>query len=185
MSARVPVYDTGMLIALAERKAKAVALHEGVRAALHRALVLGPVLAQVWRPRPALVHALSGVLKDCVVPQARTAEPPMRETKAGRPECLACTTGSDLADWRRIGTALGQAVLPVKKRPDAVDAWVALAAARHGSAVVFGSDPDDLHAYLEVLAPPDVHVVAVRRRHSMGRMGLVGRVRRGWPSFYL
>ncbi|MGW5098407.1 hypothetical protein ACWEQU_25195 [Streptomyces nodosus] len=89
MSARVPVYDSGMLVALADRKAKAVALHEGLRTVPHRALVLGPVLAQVWRPRPALVHALSGVLKDCTVPQARTSEPPMREAKAGRPECLA------------------------------------------------------------------------------------------------
>lgn len=72
VSARVPVHDTGMLIALADRKAKAVALHEGLGTVPHRALVLGPVLAQVWRPLPALVHALSGVLKDCTVPQART-----------------------------------------------------------------------------------------------------------------
>ncbi|MFD3511531.1 hypothetical protein [Streptomyces sp. NPDC058657] len=161
MSVRVPVYDTGMLIALADRKAKAVALHEGLRAAPHRALVLGPVLAQVWRPHPALVHLLSGVLKDCSVPQVKASEPPMRETRAGRPECIACVTGPDLADWRRIGTALGHAALPPKKRPDAVDAWVALAAARHGSAVIFTSDPDDLHGYLAVLNPPDVHVVAV------------------------
>ncbi|MEU1314397.1 hypothetical protein [Streptomyces tibetensis] len=161
MSARVPVYDTGMLIALADRKAKAVALHEGLRTVPHRALVLGPVLAQVWRPQPALVHALSGVLKDCTVPQARTSEPPMRETKAGRPDCLACATGPDLADWRRIGTALGRAPLPAKKRPDAVDAWVALAAARHGNAVIFTTDPGDIQAYLTVLAPTDVHVVAV------------------------
>ncbi|MGX1543389.1 hypothetical protein [Streptomyces adustus] len=47
------------------------------------------------------------------------------------------------------------------KRPDAVDARVALAAARHGGAVVLTSDPEDIRAYLEVLAPPDVHVVAV------------------------
>lgn len=161
MSGRVPVYDSGMLIALADRKAKAVALHEGLRTSEHRALVLGPVLAQVWRPHPALVHALAGALKGCTVPQARSAEPAMRETKAGRPECLACATGPDVTDWRRIGTALGQAALPVKKRPDAVDAWVALAAARHGSAVIFTSDPDDIHAYLEVLQPPDVHVVPV------------------------
>jgi len=161
VSARVPLYDSGMLIALADRKAKAVALHEGLRSAPHRALVLGPVLAQVWRPRPALVHALSGVLKECTVPQARSAAPAMRETKAGRPECLACATGPDLADWRRIATALGQAALSAKKRPDAVDAWVALTAAWHGSAVIFTSDPDDIRAYLAVLAPSDVHVVAI------------------------
>lgn len=155
------MYDSGMLIALADRKAKAVALHEGMRTSAHRALVLGPVLAQVWRPRPSTIHALSGVLKDCTVPQARSSEPPMRETKAGRPACLACATSPDLTDWRRVGTALGQAALPAKKKPDAVDAWVALAAARHGGAVIFTSDPDDLLAYLAVLRPHDVHVVAV------------------------
>ncbi|MEU1277091.1 hypothetical protein [Streptomyces sp. NPDC005805] len=161
MSARVPVYDTGMLIALADRKAKAVHLHEGLKATPHRALVLGPVLAQVWRPNPRLVHALAGVLGDCAVPQARGSSPSMRDTKAGRPECIVCATGPDLTDWRRIGTALGQAALPPKKRPDAVDAWVALAAAKHGSAVIFTSDPEDISAYLAVLNPADVHVQAV------------------------
>ncbi|MGW0824234.1 hypothetical protein [Streptomyces sp. NPDC002845] len=161
MSVRVPVYDTGMLVALADRKAKAVALHNGLTATPHRALVLGPVLAQVWRPRPALIHSLAGLLKDCAVPQARASEPPMRDTKAGRPECIACATGPDVTDWRRIGAALGEAKLPPKKRPDAVDAWVALSAVRHGSAVIFTSDPEDIEAYLTVLNPRDVHVEAV------------------------
>ncbi|MCF6526462.1 hypothetical protein [Streptomyces sp. JJ36] len=161
MSPRVPVYDTGMLIALADRKAKAVLLHQKLRDAPHRAVVLGPVLAQVWRPRPALVHALSGVLRDCTVPRARSSPPPMRATAAGRPECVACATGPDLDDWRRMGTALGEASLPPKKRPDAVDAWVALTAVRHGGAVVFTSDPADVTAYLDVLGTPDVHVVPV------------------------
>ncbi|GAA0474508.1 hypothetical protein ACFQ2B_36980 [Streptomyces stramineus] len=161
MSTRIPVYDSGMLIALADRKAKAVHLHEALKATPHRALVLGPVLAQVWRPNPALVHALATVLKDCSVPQARGSAPPMRETKAGRPECVACATGFDLTDWRRIGTTLGQAELPAKKRPDAVDACVALAAAKHGSAVIFTSEPEDIAAYLAVLNPTDVHVHAV------------------------
>ncbi|MFH8882803.1 hypothetical protein [Streptomyces californicus] len=49
----------------------------------------------------------------------------------------------------------------MKKKPDAVDACVALAAARHGGAVIFTSDPDDLRAHLAVLRPHDVHVVAV------------------------
>ncbi|MFE1579530.1 hypothetical protein [Streptomyces fradiae] len=89
------------------------------------------------------------------------SEPPMREAKAGRPECLASATGPDLVDWRRVGTALGCATLPAKKRPDAVDAWLALAAARHGGAVVFTTYPEDICAYLSVLAPADVHVVAV------------------------
>ncbi|MGW3120290.1 hypothetical protein ACWDBW_24625 [Streptomyces sp. NPDC001107] len=161
MTVRIPVYDTGMLIALADRKAKAVALHSGLRATPHRALVLGPVVAEVWRPRPSVVHALAGILKDCTVPQARTSEPPLRETKAGRPECIACATGLDVTDWRRIGTALGQAKLPAKKNLDAVDAWVALSAVKHGSAVIFTSDPEDIEAYLDVLNPGDVHVESV------------------------
>ncbi|MFB9389131.1 hypothetical protein ACFPM3_31185 [Streptomyces coeruleoprunus] len=87
--------------------------------------------------------------------------PPVRETGAGRPECLACVTGPDIADWRRVGTALGEAVLPPKERPDAVDAWVALAAAKHGNAVIFTSDPEDMAAYLAVLGAADVHIVTV------------------------
>lgn len=158
MTVRVPVYDTGMLIALADRKGKAVALHRGLEAAPHRALVLGPVLAQVWRPRPTLVHALAGVLRDCTVPGARTSEPAMRETRAGQAECIACAAGPDLTDWRRVGAALGEARLPVGKKPDAVDAWVALSAVKHGSAVIFTSDPEDIEAYLGVLNPSDVHV---------------------------
>ncbi|MGW3723741.1 hypothetical protein [Streptomyces sp. NPDC000851] len=161
MTARVPVYDTGMLTALADRKAKAVALHNGLKATPHRALVLGPVLAQVWRPRPAVIHALAGILRDCTVPRARASEPPMRETKAGQPECIACATGPDLTDWRRIGAALGEAKLPAKKKPDAVDAWVALSAVKHGSAVIFTSDPEDIEAYLDMLNPVDVHVERV------------------------
>jgi hypothetical protein len=70
-------------------------------------------------------------------------------------------TDPDLASWWRIGTALGRTALPTKKRPDAVDAWVTLAAARHGSAVIFTTDPGDIHAYLTVLAPTDAHVDAV------------------------
>ncbi|MEV6954321.1 hypothetical protein [Streptomyces sp. NPDC051183] len=150
-----------MLIALADRKAKPAHLHEALKATPHRAVVLGPVLAQVWRPHPALVHRLATTLRDCTVPQARSSAPPMRDTRAGRPECIACATGFDLADWHRIGTVLGQARLPPKKRPDAVDACVALAATKHGSAVIFTSDPEDIAAYLAVLNPPDVHIHAV------------------------
>lgn len=155
------MYDTGMLIALADRKAKAVALHGGLKGTPHRALVLGPVLAQVWRPRPAVIHALAGVLRECTVPGARASELSMRETKAGQAECIACAAGPDLTDWRRVGAALGEAQLPAKKKPDAVDAWVALSAVKHGSAVIFTSDPEDIEAYLSVLNPSDVHVERV------------------------
>ncbi len=161
MTTRVPVYDTGMLIALADRKAKAVHLHAGLKDAPHRAVVLGPVLAQVWRPSPATVHAMAAVLKDCTVPQARSSAPAMRPTSVGQTACITCVSGPDLKEWQRIGAALGAAELPPKKRPDAVDALVALTAVRHGSAVVFTSDPADLTAYLKVLEAQDVHVVQV------------------------
>ncbi|MDQ0776593.1 hypothetical protein QF026_005059 [Streptomyces aurantiacus] len=161
MNARVPVYDTGMLIALTDRKAKAVALHHGLGATPHRAVVLGPVLAQAWRPRPAVIHSLAGVLKDCTVPRARASEPPMRGAKADRTECIACMTGPDVTDWRRIGAALGEAKLSPRKKPDAVDAWVTLSAVKHGSAVIFTSDPEDIAAYLAVLNPIDVHIQPV------------------------
>ncbi|MCC3767072.1 hypothetical protein [Streptomyces sp. UNOC14_S4] len=161
MTVRVPVYDTGMLIGLADRKAKLLRLHAGLREAPHRPVVLGPVLAQVWRPHPATVHAVAGVLKDCTVPQARSSPPAIRPVKAGQTTCIVCATAPDLTEWQRIGTALGTARLPAKKRPDAVDALVALAAARHGSAVIFTSDPDDLAGYVAALGAQDVHVVQV------------------------
>lgn len=161
MTVRVPVYDTGMLIALADRKAKAARLHAALRDTPHRAVVPGPVFAQVWRPSPAVVHALAGVMKDCTVPHARSSAPAMRPTSAGQTACIACATGPDLADWQRIGSALGAACLPHRKRPDAVDALVAMTAVRHGSAVIFTSDPDDIQAYLRVLNAADVHLVPV------------------------
>ncbi|MCY9786006.1 hypothetical protein KIK06_19125 [Nocardiopsis sp. EMB25] len=161
MSVRVPVYDTGMLIALAARKAKAVQIHRGLVRAPHRPVVPGPVVAQVWRPDPATVHAVSAVLKECTVPQARSSSSALRPTSAGQAECIACATAPDITDWRRVGTVLGVADLPVKKRPDAVDALVAWVAVKHRSAVVFTSDPADITAYVEAIGADDVHVVAV------------------------
>jgi len=161
MTERVPVYDAGMLIALLDRKAKAVLLHHGLAGTRHRAVVLGPVLAQVWRPRPATVHALAQILKDCTIPQARSAAPALRPMAAGQATCLACASPPDVVDWQRIGTVLDAAALPPKKRPDTVDALVALAATRHGNAVIFTSDPADLTAYLDALGARDVHTVPV------------------------
>ncbi|QMU79497.1 hypothetical protein GXW83_31145 [Streptacidiphilus sp. PB12-B1b] len=161
MNARVPVYDTGMLIALADRRAKAVRLHEGMKATPHRAIVPGPVLGQVWRPAPSTVHALATALRDCTVPHARSSPGALRPTAAGQPVCLLCNTPLDLAEWHRIGGALSIADLPPKKHPNVVDALVAITAVRHGSAVVFTSDPDDVSAYLSALNAQDVRLVAV------------------------
>jgi hypothetical protein len=150
-----------MLIALAGRKAKAVRLHESLKATPHRAIVPGPVLGQVWRPTPSVVHALATALRDCTVPHARSSPGALRPTVAGQPVCLLCTTPLDMTQWHRIGGALGAADLPAKKRPDVVDAMVAMTAVRHGSAVVFTSDPDDISAYLSALNAQDVHLVAI------------------------
>lgn len=161
MSSRVPVYDSGMLIALADRKAKAVRLHEGLREVSHRAVVPGPVLGQVWRPTPSTVHALAMVMRDCTVPHARSTPGPFRSRTSERPACLMCITPMDIIEWHRIGGALSAATLPAKKRPDVVDALVAMTAARHGSAAVFTSDPDDIQACLKALDAHDVRVIAV------------------------
>lgn len=161
MSVRVPVYDTGMLIALAARKAKAVQMHRGLARSPHRPVVPGPVLAQVWRPDPATAHAMSALLKGCTVPQGRSSSSALHPTSAGHPECIACATAPDLADWRRIGAVLGVADLPAKKRPDAVDALVAWTAVKHRSAVVFTSDPGDIEAYLDAIGTDDVRLVTV------------------------
>jgi hypothetical protein len=161
VSERVPVYDAGMLIALVSRKAKAVQLHASLQGTSHRAVVLGPVLAQVWRPHAETVHALARILKDCTIPQARSSAAALRHTSVGQPICITCATAPDLTEWQRIGSALGTAELPPKNRPDAVDAMVALTAARHGGAVIFTSDPANLTAYLQVLDARDVHTIPV------------------------
>lgn len=161
MTVMVPVYDTGMLIALASGKAKAAQLHRGLGRTPHRPIVPGPVLAQAWRSDPATVHALGRVLKECTAPQARASAPALRPTRVGQVTCIMCSTAPDTTDWRRIGVLLGSADLPPKKRPDAVDALVAWTAARHGEAVVFSSDPDDIGAYLRAIGTEGVHVVPV------------------------
>ncbi|MET7696956.1 hypothetical protein [Streptomyces sp. NPDC005485] len=55
----------------------------------------------------------------------------------------------------------GRGKTALKKKPDTVDAWVALSAVKHGSAVIFTSDPEDIEAYLTALSPADVHVQPV------------------------
>ena len=161
MTESVAIYDTGMLLALIRRQSLALALHERARQPRHRPVVPGPVLAQAWRPDRATAHALSVLVQECTVPQARSAPAALRTEDPGRNLCFACSSGPDLSDWRRIGHALATAALPKKKRPDVVDASVAFAAARHGSAVIFTSDPEDLAAYLTALDARGVHLAPV------------------------
>ncbi|QBI55801.1 hypothetical protein [Streptomonospora litoralis] len=162
MTERIAVYDTGMLIAIASRKATAVQIHREIRdRASHRPIVPGLALIQAWRPEPGLAHTLSTLLKDCTVPHARSSSPPFRRTDAGRHDCIACSTAPDVRDLRRIGAALGTADFPSKKRPDAVDASVAWIAMKHRESLLLTSDPRDMTAYLAALHDHDTRVVAV------------------------
>jgi hypothetical protein len=156
MTARTVVYDSGMLVALLRRKPAAVVLHHALRAAAHRPIVIGPVLAQCWRPDPKTVHAFSQYLKDCTIPQARDSATPIRGADATGGGCVACARTASLDAYKRAGTMLGMAPLPAKKRPDAVDALVVITAALHGPAQILTSDPEDIRAYTATLDHADI-----------------------------
>ncbi|ABD11931.1 hypothetical protein CcI156_21860 [Frankia sp. CcI156] len=157
MIARTVVYDAGMLVALLRDSSAARLLHHGLRAAPHRPVVIGPVLAQAWRPDPKTVHAFSQYLKDCTVPQTRESASPMRgmSSTAG---CVACARTFTLDSYKRAGAMLAEASLPPKKRPDVIDALVVIAAALHGPAQILTSDPDDIGAYTATLDRADIVV---------------------------
>jgi hypothetical protein len=53
---------------------------------------------------------------------------------------------------------LSKAVIPAKKRPDAIDALVVITAALHGQAQIRTSDPDDISAYTATLDHADIAV---------------------------
>jgi hypothetical protein len=158
MTGRTAVYDTGMVLALLRQKAAATLLHHSLRAAPHRPIVLGPIVAQSWRPEPGVVHALSAHLRDCTVPHARDCEPPFRGHQGASAVCVACMRMSTLDCYKRAGMMLARAELPRKKRPDAVDALVVIAAALHAPSQILTSDPDDINAYLGTLDEVDVAV---------------------------
>ncbi|MEN8655613.1 hypothetical protein ABCR94_34840 [Streptomyces sp. 21So2-11] len=121
------VYDSGAMIALERGSAKLRYLHRAWRATGVTPVVPGPVLAQVWRGG-ARQYALAEFLKQCQVSLDYTEN-----------------------DYRRVGWMLGQADLPPKKRPDAVDALVVLTAVLHHTDTVVTSDPTDLDAYAATL----------------------------------
>jgi len=156
MTARTVIYDSGMIMALLRGKPAAVVLHHALRAAAHRPVVIGPVLAQCWRPDPKTVYAFSQVLRDCTVPQARDAVPAIKGAASAAAGCVACARTSSLDTYKRAGAMLGKAVLPAKKRPDAVDALVVVTAALHGPAQILTSDPDDMRAYAATLDHADI-----------------------------
>jgi hypothetical protein len=51
---------------------------------------------------------------------------------------------------------LAVARLPAKKRPDAIDALVVIAAATHGPAQILTSNPEDIAAYAATLDHADI-----------------------------
>ena len=161
MTARTVVYDSGMLIALLRGQGAAVVLHHALRAAAHRPIVIRPVLAQCWRPDPKTIHAFSQYLKDCTVPQARDSATPVRSTDDIAGGCVACARTASLDTYKRAGAMLGKALLPPKKRPDAVDALVVVTAALHGPAQILTSDPEDIRAYTATLDHADVITEAI------------------------
>lgn len=160
MTPRTVVYDSGMLIALLRKAPAATLLHHALRAAVHRPVVVGPVIARCWRPDPATMHTFSQVLKDCTVPLARGAPAPMRRSGNGT-TCIACARTISLGSYKRAGIMLGKASLPPRKRPDAVDALVAVAAVLHVPAQILTSDPDGLRSYVATLDRADVVVEKV------------------------
>lgn len=156
MTARTVVYDAGMLVALLRGKPAARLLHHGLRAAPHRPVVIGPVLAQAWRPDPKTVHAFSGYLKDCTVPQTRDGTSPIQGPASSPASCVACARTFTLDSYKRAGAMLAEAKLPAKKGPDVIDALVVIAAALHGPAQILTSDPEDIIAYAATLDHADI-----------------------------
>jgi hypothetical protein len=134
---RPVIYDAGMLIGLANRAARAQAQHEmNVRRA--RPVVPGPVLAQVWRGGGSAQAVLSRYLRDCQTFTAYSEH-----------------------DYKRVGMMLGDVSLPARKRPDVIDALVALTAVEHDAIAVLTSDPLDISAYLDTLPKARTVVVPV------------------------
>jgi hypothetical protein len=143
---RTVVYDAGMLVALLRGKPTAQLLHHGLRAAPHRPIIIGPVIAQVWRPDPKTVHAFSQYLPDCTVPQTRDGTPPIQGAASVPAGCVACARTFTLESY---------------KRADAIDALVVIAAALHGPAQILTSDLGDITAYAAVLDHADIVIEQV------------------------
>lgn len=158
---RVVYYDAGMLIALLARNPLARAAHEALRTSPHRPVVTGPVLAQVWRDGPAIVHTLAAVAAECTILQAKDGIGPIRGLEEGIIGCLPCHRVYRRADFQRAGMMLGKAELPAKKKLDAVDALIIAAAAWHGPALILTSDPHDLIAYRAVLDTSQIEIMPV------------------------
>ena len=189
------VYDSGMLVALLRGKPAAVVLDHALRAAAHRPIVIGPVLAQLAAAtlrrstHPARPEGLH-------VPQTGDSVTPIRFTDAIGSRCVACARTASLDTYKRAVCMLGKALLPPKKRPDAVDALVVVTAALHVPAQILTSDPQHLClpgtlVYADIITET---IDAIRRPYTSsralpGHAALHGRSRRlraradrSWPT---
>jgi hypothetical protein len=133
-----------MLIALDRQEKQAHLLHRVLIEEGHPPLLPLPVLAQAWRP--GQWTPLTRIIPQCVVFGVASSAPA---------SCGVCQAGHQEEDAKRAGRLLAAAVLPAEKRPDAVDALAVVIAARHPAAVIVTSDPRDITAYRDALAPGD------------------------------
>ncbi len=144
----------------AHRDPRARAAHDAPKSP-RSPVITGPVVAQVWRDAPAIVHALAGITGDCTILQAKDDIGPIRGLERGVIGCLPCHRVYRRADFQRAGHMLGKAHLPANKKPGAVDALVMVAAAWHSPSLVLTSDPEDLLAYPAVLDTHQVEIISV------------------------
>ncbi|HEX3790217.1 MAG TPA: hypothetical protein VHW44_20280 [Pseudonocardiaceae bacterium] len=75
-------------------------------------------------------------------------------------DCVGYTAYGE-QDHKRIGVLLGDVAPPDKKRPDVVDALVALTGAQHDPAAVLTSDPAGIAACLDALPKARTIVVPI------------------------
>jgi hypothetical protein len=153
---RSVVYEAGMLVALLRGRPRARRYHQMLRIAPHRPVVIGPVLAQTWRPDPATAYTFSRYLRECAVPHTLGSVSSVPDRASATAACVGCTRAFTLAFYQRAGSMLAGVALPAKKRHDAVDAMVVLTAAMHAPAPIFTSDPEDLTAYAATLHNADI-----------------------------
>ena len=118
---------------------------------------------------------------DCTVPQARDSATPIRATDAIGGSCVACARTASLDTYKRAGAMLGKALLPPKKRPEAVDALVVVTAALHVPAQILTSDPEDIRACTGTLDHADI-ITETIRRHTTPRMLLIASTARSSQS---
>jgi len=97
------------------------------------------------------------------VPQTRDGMPPIQGAASVPAGCVACARTFTLDSYKRAGAMLAGARLPAKKRPDAIDALVVIAAALHGPAQILTSDPDDITAYAATLDHADIADIAIEQ----------------------